>query len=365
MAHLGQRIADLRGGYGYSPSQVAALAEIPKLRVEAIESGSVPSLLELTKLAKALVYDPALLVADHPPQSPSQSLARFRAPLGLHTLSGDDMRLLALGAQVGRVCADLCERLGRDPTPLAKSRHPCAPAATEPGKEGYALGQADRSKLLPTLAPIPSVQAWLESQGVHVAFVAFTSSEIEAASIYEVGKSPVILLNSQHARVTNRIARRAALSHELSHILHDGAGDRSLEVVSLEHARDPVEQRAGGYGPSFLAPGTWFYVDSTAPLAIVQELAVGWGLSFEGAVWHAKNLGRIRYEDAQRLLKEGAALSWPDSFEEPVRRLVPAQAGIEVAPSAITSGLAADLAVTACLKDLISPARAAEILSIR
>ena len=87
-----------------------------------------------------------------------------------------------------------------------------------------------------------------------------------------------------------RLSRRAALAHELCHLLHDG-GHRELTMVSrLDEQRQRGEQRANGFAPSFLAPKAWASkVDASDPEKIALELGERWGLSFGGAVWHAKN----------------------------------------------------------------------------
>ncbi len=127
-----------------------------------------------------------------------------------------------------------------------------------------------------------------------MALVHFESNQIEAASLYEDGACPVVLLNDACARVVNRLSRRAILAHELCHLLHDGGKRDLLTIVSRHDEQgELVEQRANGFAPNFLAPEGWVSVKATDPIEIALELGQTWGLSFGGAVWHAKNLRLI------------------------------------------------------------------------
>src|SRR5208337_1305216 len=97
------------------------------------------------------------------------------------------------------------------------------------------------------------------------------------------------------SRVKYPLSRRAILAHEMCHLLYDG-GERDLTIVSREEGLDAsgTERRANGFAPNFLAPKDWVRSNGKNAKAIVTELAEQWGLSLEGAAWHAKNLGLIQ-----------------------------------------------------------------------
>ncbi len=362
MGTLSETLRELRAEYGFTPSEVAQLAGVDPQRIHAFEEDrTAPSLRELAALGQALAVDPADLYAGRA-VPPARSVARFRAPAGISELPGHDARLLARAAEAGRMGAELARLAGRA-LPLVERRVVKGIAMRPaPWRQGYALGEAAR---LPSgdAGPIPSVQAWLESVGVHVAFAAFASADIEAASVFEPGSMPVVLLNEQAERVRNKLSRRAILAHELCHLLHDG-GERELTIVSRDQDVSPVEQRANGFAPSFLAPGPWVEVEGHGAATLVAGLARRWGLTFQGASWHAKNLKLIAPEEAEQLSRVRRRIDAP-AFEAPRQRLRPDSVGLDTEASALASGLLSDLALKACLDGAISIGRAREILSFR
>jgi Zn-dependent peptidase ImmA (M78 family)/DNA-binding XRE family transcriptional regulator len=346
---------------GLSVEQLASLVGVSKERLVAIEGGQeAPYLDEHVAIARALGDEPAALVPGAVPQPEKRSAARFRSAGGLHALSPMDMRLLARAAEAGRTCATLFEFVGRDPASLAQWRD-VKPVATrpEPWRQGYSLGALARENLSPAHLPLPSVQGLLERFGVHVAFVPFESDQIEAASLYEDRACPVVLLNETRERVGNRLSRRAILAHELCHLMHDG-GKRDLLTIVSRHDEEGelVEQRANGFAPSFMVPRGWADMKATDPAELALELGQTWGLSYEGAVWHAKNLELISPEVADGLQKRKRVVR-PQDFEETVRRR-PHEGEI----STLARGLLSDAAIAAFEAGAISHGRLDEILHL-
>jgi Zn-dependent peptidase ImmA (M78 family) len=216
---------------------------------------------------------------------------------------------------------------------------------------------------------LSSVQRTLEELGVHVAFVDFESDEIEAASLFETRAAPVVLLNARVPRIKQILSRRAVLAHELCHLLHDG-GERDLTVVSRETDQSPQEQRANGFAPSFLAPGKFLRDEprivafNGRPREVVLWLARTWGLSFAGAVWHAKNTHLIEGTVAEELYRnEHATTIDPSPFETETDRATPSRLEMEAEPSPLASGLFSSLALAALERGLISRGRALELLT--
>ena len=362
MSHLGEHVRRLREAYGFDLAHLAELSAISISRVKDIESGSPLSTAELAQLADALAVDPAHLHAGKIAET-QRTVARFRAPIGLTDIGGSDARLLARAAEAGEICAELRTLLGKGPSPIPESRRPIAVAKfREPWREGYELGSSAREKLLPTHDALVSVQQSLEELGVHVARVHFEAKEIEAASL--PGSSPVILLNKSSSRVNYALSRRAILAHEMCHLLHDG-GERDLAIISQEEGLDPTEKRANGFAPNFLAPKDWVHPRGKGPKAIVTDLAEKWGLSLEGAAWHAKNLGLIPESKVRQfrdeLMKPGFAIQ----FEPEIPRTPPDLVGIEGEPTDLARGYLSELAILAAEEGAISKARAAEIVSLR
>jgi Zn-dependent peptidase ImmA (M78 family)/transcriptional regulator with XRE-family HTH domain len=339
---------------GLTVDQLAGITGVESARLSSIEAGQItPFLDEHVAIARALGEEPAATVQ----VLETRSSARFRSAGGrLHALSPMDTRLLARGAEAGRTCAALMEFLGKRPAIVEHRNVTSLSARSEPWRQGYELGAAARRALAPTQRAIPSVQALLENLGIHVAFVEFESEQIEAASLYEGGACPVVLLNSRRDRVRNRLSRRAILAHELCHVLHDGGKRDLLTIVSREDEQgEAVEKRANAFAPSFIAPEEWIAPKAVEAIDLVFELGETWGLSYEGAVWHAKNLQRISPAVAEGLRARKRVTIRPEDFEEDVPRTAP-----DAAP--LAKGLLGDVAVDAYHAGAISRGRLDEIL---
>ncbi len=364
--NVASEIQSRRMAFDLPLESVARLARVTPARLRSIESGELPSTRELASIADALACDPAHL-AKGIVEDPRRSPARFKSGDGASKLGGHDLRLLARGAEAGRILASLKALLQETASKLPAHRSVFGPSPSmESWREGYELGAQARRALSPERSAIHSVQRLLENIGIHVAVVDFEAEHVEAASIYETGASPVILLNHRAPKHEYPLARRALLIHELCHLLHDG-GTRDLTVVTRENDPSPVEQRANGFAPSFIAPGEWARGAeqmNEEPRQLVLELAQTWGLSFEGAAWHAKNLRLLDPSEAEHLVR-GRKPRVTSDFEPELPRTPPDQFGIEVEPTPLAAGLLAETTVIACAEEVISRARAAEILSLR
>jgi Zn-dependent peptidase ImmA (M78 family) len=363
---IGRHVQRRREDFGFSGPQLAALADMAPARLAAIEEGAALSTFELASLAEALAVDPSRLRSGNT-DDPNRSVVRFRSAEKGQCLSPGDLRLLARGAEVGRIAAWLKGLLNEPVSGLEQARRVHAvDSRSKPWEQGYKLGQEARLRLAPIPAGrLESIQKFLEDAGVHVAFVAFESSHIEAASLFEPQASPVILLNTSVLRNRHALSRRAILAHELCHLLHDGGQRHLLTQISWENDSSPTEQRANGFAPSFLAPRKWVRVRAEEPQALVEELASLWGLSFEGAAWHAKNLKLISPETAEELGRMPDKPRIQARVEPDLLRTAPERVGIEVEPSPLAAGLLSELALRACSEGVIDRQRAAEILSIR
>ncbi len=293
--------------------ELARRAGLRRERVEAIRRGDSYTADEYEQLCRALAVDPSAMYRAEETR-PARSPARFRAAMGVRRPPGADLRLLALAVEQGRVLGHLMALLDR-PVELSGHRQVRAPRGKgPPWREGYDLGEAARARLHPEQGPLWDVEGLLRGLGVHVARVPFSTPEIDAASVWQPEAVPVILLNKRSRRYGNPGAVRATLAHELCHLLHD-AGEHDLTTqVSWGGRRagsfqDAVEVRARAFAPAFLAPRgevkAWFGGQPRAlnsdDRAKVESLARYWGLSFEGAVWHAKNCGVIEADVAEAL----------------------------------------------------------------
>jgi Zn-dependent peptidase ImmA (M78 family) len=201
-----------------------------------------------------------------------------------------------------------------------------------------------------------------------VARVPFQSRDLEAASLWEHGAVPVILLNGRAGRAVYSLSRRATLAHELCHLLHDGGHAEIATRVSLsedcETREYAVEQRARAFAPAFLAPPemvrTWVRrLPSLSDRELAVETASHWGFSYQGAVWHLKNCGLVDAGRADALSTRSAPELPADQFEAEAAMGSP---DMPVKASALMEGWAARLVSEALSGELISAGRARELL---
>lgn len=365
MIALHEKIAARRTRIGLSIDEVATLAGLSVERIEGVERGDAPTAWEFAALAGALALDPARLLRDEA-DDPRWSVARFRSQAGVEGLDALDARTLARAAEAGRILQFLRDACGLPRARVSALREVTAVSATsEPWQHGYELGKHARERLSPTEAPLVSLQALLEGAGALVLDLPLRSTTVEAASLVEPDASPVIVLNSSVRRVRTPLSRRAILAHELCHLLHDATGERDLAtVLSRRGDESPVEQRANGFAPSFLAPRLWVKKSRGNVERQLVTLAETWGLSFEGAVWHAKNLEFISPKTASQIIarhprpKIDARGFEPEIFRDAIPNL-------EVEVSEFGRSALGDQAMRAMSREVISEGRAAEILAFR
>jgi Zn-dependent peptidase ImmA (M78 family) len=363
---LAQTIRNHRERLGLSPERVAELAQLSRERVLALETADgAPTLSEICALGAALAFDPAVVLRGEPLSDPRRSAARFRAPHGVQELGAEDARTLARAAELGRIGAELVGLIGDRKLSLVEHRDVKA-LRSHPKlwHEGYTLGEHARGKLSPAQQPLRSMQGLLEENHTHVARVPLSDERNHAVSIYEPGALAVILLNDRASRVRQRLSRRAVLAHELCHLLHDGGQGDLLTLVTRYKDEEPIERRANGFAPGFLAPREWTRAAITAsrskPIERVREIAQVWGLTFEGATWHAKNCKLITPEAAEAIVGKKEVIA--SEVEPSIARRDPHDVGLDVTATPLVTGLIQELVYDAYEEGCITRGRAHELL---
>jgi Zn-dependent peptidase ImmA (M78 family) len=363
MTSLGALLRLQREALGLSVADTAALAQMAVGDLEAAEAGRQQlSWGGLTQLARALVVDPEVLLGRQ--RQPALQV-RCRTPDGAQvSLSGHDTRLLALATRTARAVWPLAQALDKSSTIHARrARRPVA-LDELPFQQGYALGDAARPWFTDDLSPIPSVQGLLERHGIHVGFLELSNAQIDAVALIDDDMVPLVLLNRRSTRSARPVSRRAVMAHELCHLLFDSGLDvQNLVHVSFHLRNVDIEQRARAFAPSFLAPVAMLSArPAESGRDLARRLAAAWGLSFEGAVWHAKNAGLLAPRLAEELVAAGPGAFMEGDFEQPlVRHFTPDLVEADdIEP--LVEGLLAELVVEAAQEDIITPARAREIL---
>lgn len=365
-----QRIRDRRDAFRASVPEMARLADLPPDRWTEIESGGSLGVADLGQICKALAVDFGAFLRGEE-KDPRRSVARFRQASPLSS-SLSELRTLSLAAELGRMGGGLYRLLDQSIPWGGLRKVLLVNSQSEPWKQGYSLGTRVRQLLKVPTGPIYNLQKTLESAGVHVATVRFSGPEIDAASLVEPDAMPILLLNRDSPRIGQILARRAAMSHELCHLLYD-AGEGQIETrISFNEGDsiedDPIEQRARAFAPAFLAPSdevrSYFRTGGGRSITGFEErvlaLAKRWGLSWLGAVWHAKNCGLIPPDTAHTLsTSRQSRFDWQTDFEQEVTNLSLPE---ELTPTELTRGIVANLVVEALEDGAISEGRAREIL---
>lgn len=353
------------------------LAGISEGRLNTIRCGNPLTSTEFEMICRALAVDSGAMYGGRA-ASPSRSPARFRSATAIDPPNPMDVRLLALAAEQGRILGHLMTLMRKD-IRLQQHKRTVGIQGGELWREGYELGEAAREELIPDNGPLHDFPRLLNDAGVHVARVTFSSENIDAASVWEPAAVPIVLVNSNTRAIQHPGAFRASLAHEVCHLLHD-AGERDLAtnvswgVEGTGNYHAALEMRARAFAPAFLAPRNsvleW-HRNLTArfkkkPTTMVNALAETWGLSFEGAAWHAKNCGLIEPAEADRLagMPKKPQISLAD-FETQIDFYPLAMVHPELpdAPAPLWQGWASFLVLEAVEEGHISIGRAHELLT--
>jgi Zn-dependent peptidase ImmA (M78 family) len=166
-----------------------------------------------------------------------------------------------------------------------------------PYEQGERLAMQERRRLALGIAPIRSVIALLEDEGVKVLMIGLgRQAEVSGCYFFSETLGPCVLINEDE--LPSR--RRFTASHEYCHFLVDRAGTEG-EVCSHSRSREPFEQRANAFAASFLLPAPG--IDETLGDMGVRRGAVGpedlvhlmyrFGASYEAVSWRLVNLGWI------------------------------------------------------------------------
>lgn len=311
---LGQRLRAARTEGGYSQEQVAAALAIPRSAVSLIESGerSLASS-ELARLSQIFKWPAESLLFGRrdpdgaPEQSPREGevLRYFRAA---GSLGAADEKWLKSAEDQWVTYADLEAKLfgsQRWELPTYPALHGRA------YEQGERLAQHERRRLGMGVAPIRSMIALLEGEGVKVLMSPFPPAQERAVSgayFFSKDLGPCVLVNE------NELAsrRRFTEAHEYCHFLID----RELtegEICSHDRRREPFEMRANAFAAAFLMPAGGIQesledseVGNVGPEDAVH-LMFRFGVSHQAILWRLVNLRWITQGEREELTGYSAA----------------------------------------------------------
>ncbi len=370
-----------REEFGASLRMVSEWSGLPVEVIDEIELGTRrPTASQFEMLCRGLAVDPGAFFRREE-RSPARTPARFREAVSYYESDPEDLRILALAAEVGRLVAGLWKLSGEShPLEAYKSRIGLVQDDSQIWMQGYDLGERARMVLSEEDRPIRSMKSLLEEQGVHVTWAGFSTKEIDAASVWEPGAAPVILLNRSSERTRKTGSRRAILAHELCHLLHDRGESEPLARLSWDEGNgnynEAVEKRARAFAPAFLAPRHMLkkwregLPADLDPEDLAAQVSQHWGLSFEGAAWHCGNSGMIprgvdrRIAECSSRPRTGVPEAMFEATYEGTQLAIEG-IGTQETPSETMDGLAARLVRSLLEKGSLSASRAREIVTWR
>lgn len=300
---IGRRLQRARLAAGLSQAQVSEALGIPRPAVSLVESGQRSvSGVELAKLAR-MYGKPASSFLFEPEEH--NLLAYFRAAAPVTEF---DLPVLDEAVDWFRHYASL------EQTALGEQRYETPHYPIPRGRaidQGAYLAEQERRRLGVGVAPIPSLVALLESQGVKVSIRPIPSfGELSGCYFFSPELGPCVLVNGN-----DPISRRRfTAAHEYAHFLVERDGVRG-EVCAISRRREFVEMRANAFAASFLLPtggveeflGGFDVAPGNLEAEHIVHLMFQFGVSYQAVLWRLLNLGWLT-ED-RRLALEGISSS--------------------------------------------------------
>lgn len=239
----------------FRPETVVELTGISRLRLEAIERGEAPSVLELERLADAYGVDSDLLW-DEPIVIPPGHGVQALASLEEFQELGDMTRARVVrAANAARDLVFLRRRLGVEVPSLPKLRAP--DPRSEPYRQGAELAHQLRTLLGLGVAPIASLRDLVTARLSSIAVLAADLGRLGPAGLgfADDARGPTVVVNLR-GKNENAAVRRFSLAHELCHLFADWTQTEPLASISgyLSETGLDREQRANGFAVRFLCP---------------------------------------------------------------------------------------------------------------
>lgn len=329
-APLPEALRALRELRGLTLASLAREAGLPLSTLEQAEAG-VYSAEVIKGLADYYQLDPDFLIGEDSLQNDARgSIFCYRGDVT--TFRRDDLLVINHVAQRARAYVGatprgkegLKRRRRFEPQPLAGEQ-----TNTE-WRQGYRLARHVRATFGLGAAPVPDLGALItEDLGVLVVKESLTDSNYQACAVLDRERSAAaILLSDAPLRDDQSTLRqRVFLAHELCHLLFDVTNDEAITISAdadiEQKSRVGVERRARAFAAELLIPRDGLVERLGVPrlrrddqaFALVEDVRRDFGVPWQTAVNHLKNMGYLDYDTRFRLVAEqahrGTAPEWP------------------------------------------------------
>jgi len=245
---LGRRVRSARESCGLTQEQLGASADLSRLAIGQIESGSRSvSSIELDRIAYAVGRDiKSFFEGSFEEHDALSALFRSNAEL---TEKAELIDALQACLALGREFTNLERLLEIDRAQILVATYnlPQAKSRWDAIQQGQKIAADERQRLGFGGAPIGDLAELFESQGLRTGAVSLPDN-ISGLTLADSRFGVFIVVNSYHAPVR----RRFSLAHEYAHVLID-----RYQVGTLsrrENRADLLEVRANAFAAEFLMP---------------------------------------------------------------------------------------------------------------
>ncbi|MBF0333319.1 MAG: ImmA/IrrE family metallo-endopeptidase [Alphaproteobacteria bacterium] len=163
------------------------------------------------------------------------------------------------------------------------------PVGLSAAEEGHLLAEWARNRILPQHreeAP-PNLDALVDGWMVPVCGLGLSHDGVDAMLCWGDGHGPVVIINSTSARNRKSSGHRAALAHEICHLLFDLENSLPFAEVISGESDDWTEKRARAFAAELLFPRKLCerYFKDTTLASFIGEMTLKFDISSEIAAW--------------------------------------------------------------------------------
>lgn len=329
-AQLHETLRALRELRGLTLASLAREAELPLSALEEAEAGGYSAEV-IEGLSRYYQLDADFLIGEDSLQNDATSSV-FCYRGDATTFVRDDLLVINRVAQRARIyvgaTAEGKEGLRRrrrfEPQPVAGEQ-----TNTE-WRQGYRLARHVRAALGLDTRPVDDLGALIVRElGVLIATEGLTDRNYQACAMLDRERSAAaILLSDAPLRDDQSTLRqRVFLAHELCHLLFDVTHDEAITISAdadiEQKSKVGVERRARAFAAELLIPRDGLVERLGEPrlrrgdqtVALVEDVRRVFGVPWQTAVNHLKNMGYLDYDTRIRLVEEqahrGTAPEWP------------------------------------------------------